>query len=185
MTTIQKPYEMIDDFITGEPLPNVGSEENRQVVERFLVEEKGFDKWEIMVDADIEVLFKGKPYKSTVDLVVSVEDTRFMAVKCVAGAVETWEREILAAARVFEKDYQIPYCVVCDGQNALVIETATGKRVGDSKDSIFSKEEAERFLQSAVLTPLGEKRREKEQIIFRSYDMENINVKRNIQPQSD
>ncbi len=98
-----------------------------------------------------------------------------------AGAIETWEREILAAARVFEKDYQIPYCVVCDGRDALVIETVTGKRVGDSKDSVFSREDAEKFLNGATLVPLPEKRREKEQIIFRSYDLENVNVKRNIQ----
>ncbi len=181
MTTTQKPYETIDDFITGEPLPNIGSEENRQAVERFLVEEKGWDKSEIIVDADIEVVFKGEPYKSTVDLVASVGNTRFMAFKCVAGSIETWEREILAAARVFEKDYQIPYCVVCDGKNALVIETVTGKRVGDSKESVFSRADAERLMKNATLAPLAEKRREKEQIIFRSYDLEHVNVKRNIQ----
>ncbi len=181
MTNIQKPYEMIADYITGESVPNIGSEENRQAVERLLVEEKGYDKSDILVDADIEVMFKGQPYKSTVDLVVCVGDTRFMAVKCVAGAIETWEREILAAARVFEKDYQLPYCVVCDGKSALVVETPSGRRLGDSLESIFSKEQAENLLKSVPLASLAEKRRDKEQIIFRSYDLENVNVKRNIQ----
>ena len=181
MTNIQKPYETIVDYITGQPAPCVGSEENRQTVERFLVEKKGYDKADILVDADIEVMFKGEPYKSTVDLVVCVGDTRFMAIKCVAGAIETWEREILAAARVFDKDYQLPFCAVCDGKNALVVETASGKRMGDSMESIFTRREAEKLLKTIPLAPLAEKRRDKEQIIFRSYDLENVNVKRNIQ----
>ncbi len=35
---------MITDFITGNKIPNVGAEENRQMVERFLVNKKGFSK---------------------------------------------------------------------------------------------------------------------------------------------
>ena len=35
-----KPYTMITDFVTGKDVPNIGAEENRQVVERFLIEQK-------------------------------------------------------------------------------------------------------------------------------------------------
>jgi hypothetical protein len=181
MTTIQKPYEMIVDFITGEQVPNIGSEENRQKIEKFLVNEKGYDKADIQVDADIVVWFKGELYRSTVDLVISIEDIRFMAIKCAAGAIETWEREILAAARVFEKNYQIPFCAVCDGQSALVIDTITGKKLGHNLDMILSKSEAIKATKNISLQPLPENRFAKEQMIFRSYDLENVNVKRNIQ----
>ncbi len=181
MTTIQKPYEMIVDFITGEQIPNIGSEENRQQLERFLVTEKGYDKADIRVDADIVVSFKGEPYRSTVDLVITLENIRFMVIKCVAGAIDTWEREILAAARVFEKNYQTPFCAVCDGQSALVIDTLTAKKVGNNMDSIVSKSEAIKILKNITLRPLPENRFTKEQMIFRSYDLENVNVKRNIQ----
>jgi hypothetical protein len=181
MTTIQKPYDMIVDFITGEQVPNIGSEENRQKLERFLVTEKGYDKADIQVDMDIVVWFKEEPYRSTVDLIISIEDIRFMAIKCVAGAIDTWEREILAAARVFEKNYQIPFCAVCDGQNALVIDTITGKKIGNNPDTILSKSEAVNALKNISLQPLPENRFTKEQMIFRSYDLENVNVKRNIQ----
>jgi hypothetical protein len=181
MMTIQKPYEMIVDFITGEQIPNIGSEENRQKLERFLVTEKGYDTADIRVDADIVVSFKGEPYRSTVDLVLVLENIRFMVIKCVAGAIDTWEREILAAARVFDKNYQIPFCAVCDGQSALVIDTITGKKVGNHIDAILSKSEAIRVLKDIILQPLPENRFAKEQMIFRSYDLENVNVKRNIQ----
>jgi hypothetical protein len=181
MTTIQKPYEMIVDFITGEQVPNIGSEENRQKLEKFLVNEKGYDKADIQIDVDIVVGFKGEPYRSTVDLVISIENIRFMVIKCVAGAIDTWEREILAAARVFEKNYQIPFCAVCDGQSALVIDTVSGKRIGHNLDMILSKSEAVKAIKNISLQPLPENRSAKEQMIFRSYDLENVNVKRNIQ----
>ncbi len=181
MTTIQKPYEMIVDFITGKQIPNIGSEENRQKLERFLVNEKGYDHSDIQVDADIEVFFRGEPYRSTVDLVIVLENIRFMVIKCVAGAIDTWEREILAAARVLEKNYQIPFCAVCDSQNALVIDTLTGQKVGNDPDAIFSKAQAMAMLKGMTLQPLPEKRLAGEQMIFRSYDLENVNVKRNIQ----
>jgi hypothetical protein len=180
MTTIQKPYEMIVDFITGEKVPNIGSEENRQKLEKFLITEKGYDNADIQVDADIVVSFKGEPYQSTIDLVIVLENIRFMVIKCVAGAIDTWQREILAAARVLEKNYQIPFCAVCDGQSALVIDTFTGNKVGNNLDSILSKAEAVKLLKDITLRTLPENRFTKEQMIFRSYDLENVNVKRNI-----
>jgi hypothetical protein len=181
MTTIQKPYEMIVDFVTGKQVPNIGSEENRQKIERFLINEKGYNNSDIKVDADIVVSFKGEPYRSNIDLVITVEHIRFMTIKCVAGALDTWEREILAAARVFEKSYQVPFCGVCDGKSALLVDTLTGKRVGNNLDAIFSRSEAVKILKNIILQPLPENRFIKEMMIFRSYDLENVNVKRNIQ----
>ena len=49
-----KPYTSLIDYITGKEVPNVGAEENRQAIERFLVEEKGFAREDIAVDVDIE-----------------------------------------------------------------------------------------------------------------------------------
>ncbi len=185
MTTTQKPYRMIEDFITGKKVPEVGPEENRQTVERFLVEKKGYDKADIEVDADIKVMFDGKPYHSHVNLVVSVEGTRFMAIKCPAGSLESWEREILAAARLLEKDYQLPYAVVSDGWDAVLLDTLSGKRIAAGLDAIFSKEKAKKTLKEIDLKPLPDKILTREQIIFRSYDMDNVNVKKNIVSESE
>ena len=87
---------MITDFVTGKEIPNVGAEENRQMVERFLVNEKGFSKEDIEVDVDIEMTVAGELYRSQIDLVVSVDGgvTRFMAVKCAAASLGSREREI-------------------------------------------------------------------------------------------
>ena len=85
---------MITDFITGNKIPNVGAEENRQMFVQFLVKEKGFSKEDIEVDVDIEMTVAGETYRSQIDLIVSVDGgaTRFMAVKCAAASLGSRER---------------------------------------------------------------------------------------------
>ena len=48
-----KPFTTLVDFVTGREVPNIGAEENRQAVERLLVEQKGYDREEIEVEVPI------------------------------------------------------------------------------------------------------------------------------------
>jgi hypothetical protein len=172
---------MITDFVTGKDLPNIGAEVNRQAIERFLVEQKGYLKEDIQIDADIEMIVAGELYQSQLDLVVSVDGgrTRFMAIRCVAGSLGSWEREIVAAARLLD-NYQIPFSMVSDGKTAIVLDTVSGKKTGEGMDAIPSKKEALEKLDSLELQPFPKDRLEKEKLIFRTYDSENVNVQRNI-----
>jgi hypothetical protein len=181
MAEISKPYTMIADFVTGREVPNVGAEENRQAVEKLLVEEKGYLKEDIKVDVDIAITVAGQPYRSQVDLVVSADggQTRFMAIKCAAGSLGSREREIVAAARLLS-EYQIPCAVVSDGKTAIVMDAVSGKKIGDGLDAIPSKQEAIIQLKSYTSPAFPEERREREKLIFRTYDIENVNVQRNL-----
>ena len=176
-----KPYTMIADFVTGREVPNVGAEENRQAVEALLVKEKGYLIEEIKVDVDIAITVAGEPYRSQVDLVVSTDGgkTRFMVIKCAAGSLASREREIVAAARLLG-EYQIPCAVVSDGKTAIVLDTVTGKKIGDGLDAIPTKGEALAQLKSYTPLAFPEERREREKLIFRTYDIENVNVQRNV-----
>ena len=181
MSNTIKPYTMVTDFVTGKDVPNIGAEENRQAIERFLVERKGYLKEDIQIDVDIEMTVTGESYRSQLDLVVSTDggNTRFMAIRCAAGSLGSREREIVAAARLLN-DYLIPLSVVSDGKTAIVLDTASGKKTGDGLDAIPSKKEAIKKLESLELQPFPVNRREKEKLIFRTYDSENVNVQRNI-----
>ena len=174
-----KTFNTIIDFITGKETPEIGSEANRQKVERLLVADKGFAKRDIEVDADIEIVVGGEVYRSQIDLVVTVEEKKFMVIKCVAASLGSWEREILSAARLLDR-YQIPLAVVSDGKTAIVLDTLGSKKVGEGLGAIPSKDEAKKVLATLTLSPLPEKRREQEKIIFRSYDSMNVNVRRNL-----
>ena len=160
-------------------MPDIGAEANRQLLERLLVNEKGFTKDDIEVDADIEIIIAAKPYRSQIDLVVSVDGTRYMAIKCAAGSLGSREREIIAAARLLEH-YQIPLSLVSDGKTAIILDTVSGKKMAEGLNYIPSKNEARNRLKHFKLLPLPAKRKEGEKLIFRTYDVMNINVKRNI-----
>jgi hypothetical protein len=183
MSDILKPYSMITDFATGKEIPNVGAEENRQMVERFLVDEKGYSKEDVAVDVDIEITVAGEIYRSQIDLVVSVEDeygtTRLMAVKCAAASLGSREREILAAARLLAEN-QIPFSVVSDGRTAIVLDTVSGKKLGEGLNAIFSKAKAREILKDIKPLPFPKEKREREKLIFRSFDSMNVNVGRNL-----
>ena len=181
MSNTLKPYDMITDFVTGQDVPNIGAEENRQAVERFLVEQKGYFKADIEVDVDIEFSVGNEIYRSLVDLVVSADGgrTRFMVLKCVAGSLGSREREIVAAARLLD-EHQIPYSVVSDGKTAIVLDTVSGKKVAEGLGAIFSKKEALEKLLFIELQPFPKNRLKGERLIFRTYDSENVNVQRNL-----
>ncbi len=176
-----KPYQTITDFITGRQVPNIGAEENRQALERFLVEQKGYLKADIEVDVDIEMTIAGASHRSQVDLVVRANGgkTRIMAIKCVAASIGSREREIVAAARLLDQ-YQIPLAVVSDGKTAIVLDTVSGQKTGEGLAAMPSRKQAQTMLKSFELQPLPKKRRQREQLIFRTYDTDNVNVQRNV-----
>ncbi len=166
--------DTLTDFITGKEVPDTGSEANRQAVERLLVEEKGFDKSDINVDTPMEIRVAGETYRSAADLVIRVKGRRFMLIKCAAGSLGSREREVISAARLLDT-YQIPFAAVSDGKTAIVLDTVSGKRIGEGLNAIPTKEAAVKHFQGLPLFPLPDERREKEKLIFRSYDSMNVN----------
>ena len=172
--TTTKEMETVIDFITGREIPDVGSEGNRQQVERILVENKGYAKAEIEVDAPMAVTVQGEVYRSKIDLLVRVNGSPFLAVKCAAASLGSWEREILAAARL-RGPVQIPLCMVSDGTAVSVLDTLSGKKIGQGWDAIPFRVQAEEQLKTLEPTPFPEDRLNRERLIFRSYDSMNVN----------
>ncbi len=173
------PLDTLVDFVTGRTVPDIGTESHRQKVERFLVIQRGYDKSDIAVDADIEVPFPEEVYRSQLDLVVFVDGRSFMVIKCVAGALESWQREVLSAARIYQAG-PILYAAVADGETAVVYDSRTGKKIGEGLAAIPDISAARTAVSAAAPIDISEKRLEKERIIFRSYDSMNIHVQRRI-----
>jgi hypothetical protein len=167
-------FEPVKDFITGKEIDNVGPEVGRQIFEKFLVEIKGFTKEEILVDSPLIVQFKGEDYVSVIDLIVCCNDRPFMAITCVAGSIGSYEREILAGARLVSK-FIIPFAVSTDARDAVVMDTISGKTIGQGLDVVPSRQEAQKCLVSMKDSIYDPERREREMIIYRSFNMEKIN----------
>ena len=175
-----QPHDLLIDSLTGEPVANVGAEENRQIFQRLLVAEKGYAKTEISRDVDIDLNVGGQPYRSQIDLVVCLNaDTPLMVVKCAAGSLGSREREIVAVARLLY-DQVVPLAVVTDGRTAVVLDGIAGQKKGQGLAAVPSRAEAQRLLQQWVPRPLAPDRREREKLIFRTYDSMNVNVQRKV-----
>jgi len=167
--------EMITDYITGQKVPNVGAEVNRQAVERFLVDEKGFKKQDIQVGVPIQMQIRDQSYRSQVDLVVMLDGRRMMVVKCAPGSLGSREREAVSAARLLDV-YPIPLALVSDGKSAILLDAISGQKIGEGMAAIPSPRDLLSQFKEVSLAPLAGERREREKLIFRSYDSMNVNV---------
>lgn len=165
---------IVNDYITGKAVRNVGPEAIRQVIEKFLVKTKGYDKQDIRVDEPIIVQFKGQDYVSAIDLIVCCRQKPVMAITCVAGSTGSYEREILAGARLVY-DYQIPFAVSTDARQASVMETLSGKLIGRTMDAIPSKETILKQINALSTLPFDPAKKEREMIIYRSFNLEKVN----------
>jgi hypothetical protein len=169
----------VKDYLTGRKIPDIGAEANRQAVVRCLVETKGYPAAAIVRDAPLEIEVAGERYRSRIDLLVKAGEPlrSFMAIKCAAGSLGSREREIISAARIYEA-HQIPLAVVSDGQNAIVLDTVSGRKLGEGLEAVPDVHAAARKLAGLTPVPYPADRREREMLIFRSYDMLNVNIRR-------
>lgn len=176
---VQKPYEMITDYLTGREIPDIGAETHRQAVEKYLHEELNYPLSSIEVDVALALDVAGERYDTQLDLVIRVSDRPVMVIKCAAGSLSSREKEVLAAARIME-DLPVPYAVVSDGKTALVYDALSRKKIAEGLYQIPSYEAAREFLKTYAPAPIPEDRREREKIIFKSYDSMNLNVQRTL-----
>jgi hypothetical protein len=172
--TITPSTETLTDYLTGRPIPAVGVEENRQAVLKYLVEEKGYAKTDLAIDVPITVKLADEVYRSTVDVVVRVAGGAVFVIKCAAGSLGSREREAISAARLLEAA-PLPLAVVSDGVTATVLDTVSGKALGQGLAEIPDPAAATRYLAHHPMAPLDDGRREREGLVFRSYDSMTVN----------
>ena len=68
-----------------------------------------------------------------------------MVVKCAAGSLESREREVVSAARIFAS-HPLPRAVVTDSQTAVVYDVISGKKISQGLEAIPSFSQALEFL---------------------------------------
>lgn len=170
---------MITDYVTEKQVPDIGAEANRQAVERYLVDEKGYPRESIVVDMELTLTVAGEPYRTRLDLVIFINSEPFMVIKCAAGSLDSREREVIAAARIIG-NRPVLRAVASDGKTAVVYDVVTKKVIGRGLDQIPSPDAARRLLRENPTVPFPAERLEKEKIIFRSYDLMNVNTSRNM-----
>jgi hypothetical protein len=166
-------YGLLEDYVTGEQIVDTDDERYRQKMARFLVEEKGYAKDDLLLRLKLETLFAGNFVVSTIDLTVLINGKKFFILRYGPGSMVTRERAAVAAARVLDKEYQIPFAVVTNGEDLEFIEVASGKVLGTGFGALPGKQEGLRQIPALSFpAPPAEAQRQRELRILNAYDRE-------------
>ncbi len=165
-------YGTIRDFISGDPVVDTDDERYRQKLERFFVEEKGFNKSDLEVHLKIETLFVGQFVVSKIDIVVNIAGKRVLLVRYGPGSLVTRERPAVAAARVLDDQALIPLTIVSNGENAELLDTRSGKIISEGLGNLPDKQQILQMLPLLDFTPLPGNKREPELRILNAFDVE-------------
>ena len=141
----------------------------RKIAEQMLLGEKGYLPGDIRKNVVFDVVLGSETAKSEVDFLISVDGVIAMVIKCAAGSLNSRERHIVAAARVLS-DFQIPVAVVMDPMNAIVLDSVTGKMIGEGFEAIPKKEQIRRMLSGISLVPVPREKAEREKRVLLAFD---------------
>lgn len=141
----------------------------RGTVEYLLFEKKGYSRDEVRRNVVFEVKLGNETAHSSVDFLITVKDKKAMIIKCAAGSLSSRERQAVAAARLLDTP-PVPISVVADPQTATVLDTSTGKVVGEGFGSIPVRDQIEGILSGMESKPLTPERIEKEKRILLAFD---------------
>ncbi|MBW1893793.1 MAG: type I restriction enzyme HsdR N-terminal domain-containing protein [Deltaproteobacteria bacterium] len=153
------------DFITGKTVVDTHDERERRKIAKFLVNGKGFSKSDITSNVQLPLSVDGDSDTVSIDFVIRLRDRAVMIVKFGPGSIVSRQRPLIAAARLLES-YIIPYAVISNGQDAIIMEANSGKVIGKGFDAILSKKEVEAEMEHMNFDKLLPDRTDKEKRIL-------------------
>lgn len=162
-------FGTLADAITGETLTDTHDERFRQKIARLLLDEKDFEKGDLLPRTVIRLENLGRCADVTVDLAAKIGERLLMILRYGPGSLVTRERPALAASRLVAP-YQVPVVVVTNGIEAEILDGATGKITGTGLSAIPTKEDLLLLSENFVPAPVSEKRAEAERRILFTYE---------------
>lgn len=142
----------------------------REKVERFLREDKGYAPEDLELGQAVEVVIGEKRVEPVLDIVIRLRDKRLIAIKCAPGSVVSREMEVLSMARLLDS-YQIPFSVATNGEEGKLLDTVTGRVIGEGLEAIPSKAQALERLEAVDFKTLPEKKVEQAKRVLLASDV--------------
>jgi hypothetical protein len=129
----------LKDVITGKMITDTHDERYRQQIARRLIDNKGYLKKEIRAQFPLMVKVDDKCARVPVTFVVTIEDITAMIIHYGPGSLVTRRRPALAMGRLVA-EHQVPLVVVTNGEDAEILDGATGKIASRGLDNIPHKD---------------------------------------------
>jgi hypothetical protein len=159
------------DFITGETIEDTHDERYRQKLARILVKHKGYLKNEVVPNRELLITAANKKAVLKIDYTIKLAGKICMIIKYGPGSLVTRHRPGLAASRLVAP-YQVPVVVVTNGEDADILEGATGKVISMGLESIPSKAELNEKLANMHFDPISTKQAEMESKIIYAFEVD-------------
>jgi len=159
------------DFITGETIEDTHDERYRQKLACLLVERKGYLKNEIEPGRKLFITAANKKAVLNIDYTIKLADKICIILKYGPGSLVTRHRPALAASRL-AAPYQIPVVVVTNGEDADILEGATGKVISMGLESIPEKVELIDKIANTQFAPISHKQAEMESKIIYAFEVD-------------
>jgi hypothetical protein len=166
-------YGVLQDFLTGQKLPDTDDERIRQDLARLLVEQLGYGKDELEPRLTISSCFNNNRVQTLIELTVRINGRRLFILRYGPGSLVTREKAAIAAARILEPAYRIPLAVVTNGRDAELLETARGKVLATGMAAIPDRKQAETLERDCVFEPFADpEKRDQALRILNVFDQE-------------
>jgi Type I restriction enzyme R protein N terminus (HSDR_N) len=141
----------------------------KHIVYEILTKEKGFYPEEIQIDPQFILPLSTCDATVGIDFMITLEGISFMIIRCVSSGIESWERYVVAFARAV-KNYQIPYAVITDGEQAKVLDIINDSFEYKSVQELFTRRKAMTLIKNFSKIPCPDIRQEKEKRIIYAFE---------------
>jgi hypothetical protein len=130
----------LTDLLTGEILDDTLDERYRQKIAHHLVEKAAYRPHEIEPRRKLMLQAGERRATIKIDFVVRIGGKAVMLIRFGPGSIVSRERPALAVSRLVET-YQVPIAVVTNGEDAEILDAASGKVIGRGLEAIPSRAE--------------------------------------------
>ena len=159
------------DFITGETISDTHDERYRQKLARLLVNDKEFDKDDILPRYELLTQAGKRRAIVPIDFLVSLDGKICMLIKYGPGSLLTRHRSALAASRLVAP-YQVPIAVATNGEDADILDGLNGKVIRRGLDAVPNKKDLLQIKSKFEFKKISSQRAEMESRIFYCFEVD-------------
>jgi len=159
------------DCISGRTIDDTHDERYRQKIARLLLVTKGYKKTDILSNQSVMVNVDSRGAKVPVTFTVHIDGRAAMLIQYGPGSLVTRHRPTLALGRL-AAPYPIPVVVVSNGEQADILDGATGRVLRTGLHQIPSRQELRRTAAEHTWNPISHRRAEMEARIVMAYEVD-------------
>lgn len=161
----------VTDLLSGQSIEDTHDERYRQKLARLLLTNKGYSKEEIIPRRELTAKAGDRQGILRIDFLIRPAARIGMIIKYGPGSLVTRHRTALAISRLVAP-YQVPLAVAANGEDADILDGATGKVLASGLAAIPSRSELLGFMEAADFNIISDKRADMESRILYIYEID-------------